>query len=530
MEYPALRSLGQNTSMDIFPGLLEWVFDCDAFKRWHRGEGKWQLHCIAGPGSGKTTFATLATRYLRQHSEYRDCPIISVSIDEEVSDCNIDFIEAFLVMVYQTLNEFPLHNSEESDQLYDEYNRWCLLHAEGVQRRRRLGRLRRAVHASLEAVSDTYTFLILDGIDRCGPTVRYMIETELVDLQQMNMRVLLTSRSATFEQTEALCDHERHVDDNPLDMYLQCRTDSCDGFTMCLLCKDADRVCSQCRVEGSLYEPYDHVNIRLWVPSQVMEAFIAWDLEREHGDLRLNSPARKPPLSILGESLRSTRDAKFIRALVEHIAANSYGNIAIARARLDLVHGTESAEGLEARKEQLPATIIALFDRGLETIVAQPEHQRETALKAIAAAARYDDGETIEDLLEQLRGFGIPGIQSGEEIVEATRGWLVDIMVDGPQRLKVYNKNFLFYVEQRYHRAIHRSSIQIDINSRRSSAFATFDAHQMASTARFEPQNVFEEPKRINDFKLTRTVTTMPAIDEVPTQPFIVRKGTVAWT
>jgi len=212
-------------------------------------------------------------------------------------------------------------------------------------------------------------------------------------------------------------------------------------------------------IDGSLYEPYEHVNIRLWVPPQAMEAFVAWDLEREHGDLGLKSSARKPPQSALGESLLSSQESRPIQALVERIAANSYGNIGIARARLDLVHETESCEDLDARKEQLPAPIVALFDCGLERILAQPKQQREIALKAIAAAARYDDGEAIEDLLDQLRDFDISGIRSGEEIVEATKGWLVDIMVEGPQRLKLYNKNFLFYVEQRYHRTIHRSSI-----------------------------------------------------------------------
>lgn len=260
-----------------------------------------------------------------------------------------------------------------------------------------------------------------------------------------------------------------------------------------------------------------------------MEAFIAWDLEREHGDLGLNSPARKPPLSALGESLLSARDTKPVQTLVEHIASNSYGNIAIARARLDLVHESAVAEDLEVRKEQLPAPIVALFDCGVQKIVAQPKQQVEIALKAISIAARYDDGEAIKDLLEQLRDFDISGVHSGEEIVEATRGWLVDIMVDGPQRLKVYNKNFLFYVEQRYHRAIHRSSIQIEANSRRSSAFPTSAAQQSASTARFEPQNVFEQPQDINLYKLARTATAIPAIEEAPVQTFVVRKGTVAW-
>lgn len=283
-------------------------------------------------------------------------------------------------------------------------------------------------------------------------------------------------------------------------------------------------------VHDNLMEDYDHVNVRLWVPPDVMKAFIAWDLEREHGDLGLNSRGRKPPLSALGESLVSTRDVKPITQLVDDIELNSYGNIAMARARLDLVHDMETAESLDARKQQLPAPIVALFDCGLESIEAQPKHQRAIALKAIASAGRYDDGEAIDELREQLRGFDIPGIYSGEEIVEATRGWLVDIMVEGPQRLKIYNRNFLFYVEQRYNQALHRAAIQIEASSRRGSALSEFGTPQRSSTARFEPQNTYEEPQQINPYKLSRTMTTMPAIEEAPPQTFIVRKGTVAWT
>jgi hypothetical protein len=282
---------------------------------------------------------------------------------------------------------------------------------------------------------------------------------------------------------------------------------------------------------GTLYEPYDHVNFRIRVPSLAMSTYVAWDLEREHGDLGLGSSAKKPPLSYLGENLLAHQDPKFVQTLVDDITAFSYENIGIARARLDLVHEAESVESLQARKDQLPPTIVALFDYGLKFIEAQPEIQREIALKAIAMAAKSGEGTTIEELRGILEMLGLPRLRSGEEIVEATRGWLVDSLRDGPQRLKIYNTNFTFYVEQRYHRAIHRSSLQIESKRRRSTAWTDLDAQQSASTARFEPQNVFGGPKKVNSFKLGRasTTATMPAIEEAPMYPFIVRKGTLAW-
>ncbi|KAF9699633.1 hypothetical protein EKO04_002407 [Ascochyta lentis] len=515
MNDSALQPFARTPSSDIFADVFDWVFDNDVFRRWRRGTGAWQLHCVGGPGSGKTTLATLIAQHLEQHPEHKHHPVISLQIDRDVADHEITTVEDLLKEVYRSLEEYPTLQSDDS---YNFYNHYLELESlpEGARRRERLRTLRKAVHAQLEATEDPHTFLIVDGLDRCGPTLRYMLESEFTDLQHRGVRVLLTSRFAVFEQKEALCSHKCHEDvaDNALDLYLQCR--NCDRFAMCFPCKDAQRICDSCNVEGSLYEPYDHVSIRIWVPYEAMAKFVAWDLEREHGDLGLNSSARKPPLSLLGETLLSNQATKPIHTLVDDITAYSYENIGIARARLDLVHDMESLDSLQARKDQLPATIVALYDLGLRGIEQQSQSQRDLALKAIAAVARHDNGELVGDLLNQLRKPEHPELRSGEEIVEATRGWLVDFLKDGPQRLMVYNTNFMYYVEQRYHRAIHRTSIQIESDSRRT-------------TGRSEPQDDFKEPTRGPLAKPTRAVTYMPAIEEAPAHPFIVRKGTLAW-
>ena len=45
--------------------------------------------------------------------------------------------------------------------------------------------------------------------------------------------------------------------------------------------------------ECILQEPYEHVNLSMSIPSDTLAEFIAWDLEREHGDLGLHSPVNK---------------------------------------------------------------------------------------------------------------------------------------------------------------------------------------------------------------------------------------------
>lgn len=280
---------------------------------------------------------------------------------------------------------------------------------------------------------------------------------------------------------------------------------------------------------SQLYEPYDHVNIRVAVPDSNMKEYIAWNLEREHGDLGLGSSALKPPLSTFGKSLRSKK-SRSIQKHVDEVLDYSYGHIGLAKARLDLIHEAGSLDGLQMRRDQLPANIVAMFDLGLKRIEAQPASQRDVALKSLAAAARFDDGVSIPELRELLHMLGAGRTRSGEEILEAARGFLLATTRDNPQRLVVFHQSFLYYVEQRYHRAIHRASLQFEGNLFQSQISSTSEASDSSSKVRFEPQTVSEKPTTITPYKLSRTATVMPTIEETPARNFIIRKGTQAWT
>ena len=110
--------------------------------------------------------------------------------------------------------------------------------------------------------------------------------------------------------------------------------------------------------ECILQEPYKHVNLSMSIPSDTMAEFIAWDLEREHGDLGLRSPVNKPPLSRLGKSLLLNQDIRPIRNIVDDIVELSYFNVGIAKARLDLIHDMESLEGLEADADNASLSFV----------------------------------------------------------------------------------------------------------------------------------------------------------------------------
>ncbi|KAJ4372491.1 hypothetical protein N0V83_004265 [Neocucurbitaria cava] len=247
------------------------------------------------------------------------------------------------------------------------------------------------------------------------------------------------------------------------------------------------------------------------IPEQALRGFIAWNLEREHGDLGLGSSARKPPLSPLGKSLISEKASKPIQVQVNDIYDSAGGHIGLAKARLDLIHTMESLDGIETRRDQLPANIITIFDSGLKRIERQPLAQCDMALNAIAAALTHIKGVGVPELRERLHNRGAAETRSGEDILEATRGFLEGSPIGRPQKLAAYHHSFFTYIAERYHVGIHRASQQIN-----------------RPRVPFENQNISESPAEVTPHKLARSAT-LQIIEEEPVEPFIIRKGTRPW-
>ncbi|KAF1840464.1 tol protein [Cucurbitaria berberidis CBS 394.84] len=188
-----------------------------------------------------------------------------------------------------------------------------------------------------------------------------------------------------------------------------------------------------------------------------MKNFISWNLEREHGDLGLGSSARKPPLSPLGKSLISKTASKSVQIHANEVYDSAGEHIGLAKARLDLIHNMNSLDGIETRRDQLPANIVTIFDFGLKRIEGQPPKQSDIALKAIAAASVHIKGVDIPELRARLQNYGAAETRSGEDILEATRGFLLGTIRDDPQKLAAYHQSFFYYIAERYHQGIHQS-------------------------------------------------------------------------
>jgi hypothetical protein len=241
-----------------------------------------------------------------------------------------------------------------------------------------------------------------------------------------------------------------------------------------------------------------------------MKDFIAWSLEREHGDLGLGSSARKPPLSPLGKALVSKTASKSVQKHANDVLDSAGGHIGMAKARLDLIHNMESLEGIETRRDQLPANIVTMFDSGIKRIEMQPKPGSEIALYAIAAASSDIQGISIPALRAKLVHIGAAETRSGEDVLEATKGFLLGTLRDDPQKVAVFHPSFYFYIAERYNQAIHRASLLVN-----------------RTPPRFEPQDVPGTPGKATPSEIAKSAT-MPVVDgELP--KFFSRKNTREW-
>lgn len=275
-------------------------------------------------------------------------------------------------------------------------------------------------------------------------------------------------------------------------------------------------------------ELYEHVNITVSISSQDMEDYICWTLEREHGDIGLHSPARKPPLSSLGLSIRKNKNPRLAQEIVSEIQRLADGHVGICKARLDFVNELQSVEEWQQRRYQLPSNIVSMLNAAVQAVEKQSSLQQHLGLQSIAAAGRADWPEGIEiPLLRQLlKDCGGQEVRSGEDILRAARGLLHAPVGDEIQSIIPFNETFHEYVFHDYNEKVFEAgqklpyAVESDVS----------DVSEVKrDTVRFEPQTITEEPGEITPFKLHRSVTTVESNHDAIIPRYIVRQGTRAW-
>ena len=202
-----------------------------------------------------------------------------------------------------------------------------------------------------------------------------------------------------------------------------------------------------------------------------MREFVAWDMEREHGDLDLGSVNdKKPPLSTLGSSLHEDRAIGAATRLVQHIVDKAYGNVVMAKLRLDLAHRSQTLESIEAVHDRLPNNVLEIFRAGINSIEQQPDAWlQDLGILAIAAATRTFNGVPFESLKQWLQKGSTQSSlvhvasRSPETFLRAARGFLVQKHTD-PIELTVYHPDFYYYVAEDYNEGLFwkRSQLQVD--------------------------------------------------------------------
>lgn len=215
--------------------------------------------------------------------------------------------------------------------------------------------------------------------------------------------------------------------------------------------------------EGPLVQPYDRVIIDMneAFPDGMMGEFVAWDLEREHGNLGLASNnSNKPPLSSIGAALLASASDTILptpaQKMHQKIVMKAQGNMALARLRLDILH--ESApETVEAgdRLSDLPADVIAFFSTGIRMMEAQQQQGVSNMgsvgvrILVLTLAILGDcPVETVAGLLEKagypIGSSSLSPLCITQRVLHATRGFL--LLRPSNKDLYRYNETFQTFV------------------------------------------------------------------------------------
>ncbi|OAL56115.1 hypothetical protein IQ07DRAFT_498472 [Pyrenochaeta sp. DS3sAY3a] len=419
---------------DIWEHLFDGLFESELFVEWLQCEDHWQLHVVGGPGAGKTTFATLASKHIREGismSEEQTAHIATIFISDHRIENELAFLEDLLDSIYKQVTPPGCSFDATTNMAYSEYRKCQRMGRRAAQRIETVAKALRLRIKGLAKTGDVV--LVIDHLDQCSPALRELVQGQLDILQDNGLKMLVTSRLPKYEPAVVRwCDY--HPRKTPIQIFWRCS--SCQREDICVDCKKDGILCKQCGFAGTWKAPVYYTLTLDGISENVMAEYLKWDLEREHGDLgfmTLENPSDLPPLSTFGLAFRDTMHGTKRLEWIHKIARYIDGSIIQAKLALDRIHSLPSPDAIDLMPKRIPRNVQAHFNTAIKTIEQQSVDGNSVALKAIAAVGRKGDAvqgldlSRLASLLQERprrpRMKAMPP-RSPEDVLHAANGYL----------------------------------------------------------------------------------------------------------
>lgn len=366
-------------------------------------------------------------------SEEQTFQLANIFINHHRIENELAFLEDLLDTIYNQVSPPSCDVDPATNVAYGAYKE---LLRTGQRVSKRINSIAQALRLrTAELVRKGDVVLIIDHLDQCSPALRELVQQQFNILQDEGLKILVTSRLPRHEPAIIIwCDY--HPQDSPLQVFWRCS--KCQQKDICINCKREDTPCQQCDSVGTWKAP-DYYTLTLdGMSDDAMAEYLAWDLEREHGDLgfmTLEDPS-EPPLSSFGLAFSNTMHGNKGHDWIQKIARYVDGSILQAKLAVDRIHSLPSPEALDLMPKRIPRNIQAHFNTAIKTIKQQSANSGSVALKTIAAVGRKGDavpGLPLSRLANLLRErtrnprMSIMPSRSPEDVVESANGYLTII-------------------------------------------------------------------------------------------------------
>ncbi|KAF2703362.1 hypothetical protein K504DRAFT_418304 [Pleomassaria siparia CBS 279.74] len=444
---------------DIFTKLFDGFFNHPLFNRWLKYQEHWPLDIVGGPGAGKTTFAALAAERIRDYSQsphHHHSYLATVFISAGPVGNDLILVEDVLCSIYRQLTPSA---AQVGPAVLDRYSDYQSAQHKGRNASVRIGLISEVLQWRVADICvKGQAFLILDNVDQCMAPLKELLERELCILQRIGLKVMVALRLLRHEAFGAPLDRVCDICRIQTSLYwycTRCREDICEN------CKGEATLCRNCDFQSTWAQPDSFTIFIDSIPKPSLRSYVAWDLEREHGDLGLGTLENRlePPLSLFGMAFRKAKPNGMGNEWIEDILNYTGTSIMQVKLALDRIHNSPSPDLVDLHPERLPANVQAIFNAGVNAITQQANNQANLALKSIAVVGKTGEvfeGKPIVELAASLKERRHPSssnhlpLRSTEDVLHASRGYLKLLQVHNQTHVIVFNRLFYLFIFDEY--------------------------------------------------------------------------------